>query len=128
MNRAAKFLKMAQRCFASLIFSVLFVACNRAAFPPLKNGDALRLDCVLLLEKFPEGEIPNYSWPASIKDLKPVGVVREKDNIKIWLYQERGKFAGGYHVFGDPQFSPSTKGVWIEKTKYKGIYVFKTAY
>jgi hypothetical protein len=106
----------------------LLTACSREAFQKVENGDQLRKDCVGLLEKYTGGEIPKGAWPKSIQALKPIQVTREGGNIRILMYQKPGKFTGGYCVYADANLTPSTKGVWVQKTGFKGVYRFETAY
>lgn len=94
----------------------------------LKDGQKLQLDCARLMEQFPSGKIPTNLWPRSIRELEPISVTREPNNIRILLKQERGKFTVGYDVFANLQLSPSTQGVWVQKTKTKGVYIFKWQY
>lgn len=114
-----------RKVFAVFFLGVLLAGCKQAKeFPAIKSGETLRLECVLLLEKFPRGEVPKTQWPRSVQDLKPIRVTGEQNSIRIWV--DRGKFSGGYQVFADPQFTPSNKGTWIQKTESKGIYIFQT--
>jgi hypothetical protein len=113
------------RIFAAAGLSLFLVACNRGDLPKLEKGEALRADCAILLNKYPEGEIPKAAWPRSVNDLKSIRVVREKDGIRIFTFEKNGRYTGGYCVFSDPQFAPSTQGVWIRKTEFKGIYQFR---
>jgi hypothetical protein len=108
--------------------SLLLASCSREVFPPIKEGEALRKDCIHLLEQFPQGDIPKLHWPKSIEAMKPLRVTGEQDHVHILLRREPGKFTVGYDVFADTQSIPSTKGVWIQKTRFKGIYEFKLAY
>lgn|GEM_PF-6133172 len=110
------------------VSSLLLASCSREVITPLQDGAKLRQDCGRLLEQFPLGEIPKNQWPRSVLNLKPMRVAREQNDIQILIHQEPGKFSGGYYVYLDAQLSPSTQGVWIEKTEFKGIYVFKTQY
>ncbi|MBA4148234.1 MAG: hypothetical protein H0X66_08960 [Verrucomicrobia bacterium] len=91
----------------------------------LKDGQKLHQDCVRLMEQFPSGEISKQIWPRSIRELKPIRVTREPNNIRILIKQERGKFTVGYDVFANLQLSPPTQGVWVQKTKTRGVYIFK---
>jgi hypothetical protein len=113
---------------ALLAGSVLLAACHRDPFRPIEDGEGLRQDCASLLERFPVGQIPSAQWPKSIQALKPIEVMREQENIRIWVYRKSGEFAGGYCVYTNALSSPSTKGVWVEKTKQKGVYKFRMAY
>jgi hypothetical protein len=113
------------RFFAAIALGGFLTGCNRADLPPLKNGEGLRADCAILMNSFPEGEIPQSVWPRSVKELKATRVEREKMNIRIYVVEKRGNFRGGYCVFLDPQLAPSTQGVWIQKTEFKGIYQFR---
>ena len=114
--------------FAVLIFAVFLMACHRQDMADLDSGKQLQIDCVHLMGKVSIGEIPATLWPRSIKDLKPIRVTRQENSIRILTAQERGKFTVGYDVFADGQMSPSTQGVWVQKTKTKGVYIFKMAY
>lgn len=111
-----------------LVASLFLVACHRAEFPAIKDGAMLRIECGNLMNQFSGGEIPPTNWPRSVKDLKPIRVVREPDAIRIFTHARRGKFTGGYCVFLDSQLTPSTQGVWIQKTEFKGVYIFKRGY
>jgi len=113
------------RIFAVVGLSLFLVGCNRSELPKLEKGEALRVDCAILLDQYPEGEIPKEAWPRSIKDLKPIRVAREKNGLRIFTFEKNGRYTGGYCVFPDPQFVPSTQGVWIRKTEFKGIYQFR---
>ena len=113
-----------QQLYVLFVAGLLLSACNRKAeFSPLKNGEGLRVDCSILMNSFPEGEISKGVWPRSVKDLKPTRVVREKNAVRIFV--EAKQFRGGYWVSPDPQSAPSTQGVWIQKTEFKGIYQFR---
>ncbi|MGZ5543576.1 MAG: hypothetical protein ACXWIU_02780 [Limisphaerales bacterium] len=94
----------------------------------LKDPAKLRADAVKLLEILPPGNVPKSQWPASFKALNPLSVTREPDNIKILLAHERGRFSVGYHIYADNERRPSTQGVWVEKTGFEGVYIFKTQY
>ncbi len=109
-------------------FSLLLIACRRDTFPTIQDGPALVQECAALLVQFPEGEIPKAKWPRSIAALHPIRVLRQPDDIQIWLYEQRGKFAGGYDVFANPLLAPSNQGVWVQKTAFKGVYLFKINY
>src|ERR1041384_7018887 len=112
-----------------LAASLMLVSCGqKAQIPPLKDGQALRQDCIKLMQQFPDGQILSSDWPASVKALKPIAVTRERDCVRILLKQERGKFAGVYAVFENAQLSPSTQGVWVRKTEFKGVYQYRTWY
>jgi hypothetical protein len=113
------------RLYPVLLMAVLFVACKRTEFPPLKNGEGLRADCAILMSKYPEGEIPSGAWPRSIRDLKATRVEREKSFVRIYVPDKRGDFKGGFFVFLDPQAIPPTQSIWIQKTEFKGIYQFR---
>ena len=104
------------------------VSCKRNDIPALDDGKKLQADCVRLMLQYPQGPISSTLWPNSIKELKPMSVIREENNIRILLKHEDGKFSVGYHVYSDPQLAPSTQGVWIQKTKTRGVYIYKTAY
>ena len=107
----------------------LLLGCNRQQdLADLSDGEKLRQDCVRLMEQFPAGEISSEIWPRSIRDLEPIRVTRQPNNIRIVVQQERGKFTLGYDVFANPQLSPSTKGVWVQRTRVKGVYIFKLQY
>jgi hypothetical protein len=108
--------------------AVLLFACKGKEMPALKDGNKLQQDCVRLMQLFDSGEIPSKMWMRSIKDLEPIRVTREKDNIRILVRQERGKYTVGYDVFADAQLVPSIQGVWVQKTKFKGVYVFQMPY
>jgi len=107
---------------------MLACGCHKEVVPQLTDGAKLRADAVRLLEGLPLGEVPKSQWPASVKALKPLAVTREADNIKILLAHEPGKFSVGYHVYREAQRTPSMQGVWIEKTGFEGIYLYKTQY
>jgi hypothetical protein len=111
----------------ALICALLVSACHKDMVPPLKDAARLRAEALKLME-LPQGDVPKTQWPGSVKDLKPLSVTRESDNIKILLAHERGKFSVGYHIYPDDQHRPSTRGVWIEKTGVEGIYIYKTQY
>src|SRR4051812_21765462 len=112
--------------FFAVIVCVLLLGCSRSVLPQLKNGEGLRADCAILMSKYAEGQpVPKEAWPRSVKDLKATRVDREKTGVRIYVAEKRGDFKGGYCVFLDPQFAPSTQGVWIRKTEYKGIYQFR---
>jgi hypothetical protein len=113
------------RIFAVLVLSSwLATGCNRGGVSKLENGDALRADCSILMSKYPGGDIPKGAWPRSIKELKATRVVREKADVKIYVSEKPGNFMG-YYVFLETQSGPPTRGIWIEKTPFKGIYQFK---
>jgi hypothetical protein len=117
-------MKSPQHFFVLIVSCLLLAACNgKEEFQPLKSGEGLRADCSILINSFPEGEIPQNVWPKSVKELAPVRVVREKNAVRIFV--EREKFRGGYWVSPDPQLAPSTQNVWIQKTEHKGIYQFR---
>jgi len=109
---------------ALVVISWLTIGCNRSGMAKLENGDALRADCSILMGKYPEGEIPKAAWPRSIKALKATRVVREKMDVQIYLSEKPGNLTG-YYVFLDQQTGPSTRGIWIQKTSFIGIYQFK---
>ena len=113
--------------FPVLVLSLLLAACGRKASTPPVSGEQLRLDCIRLLQ-LPEGEIPKDTWPKSVAELKPLKVERQSDRIAILQRHEDRKFSQGYYVFADPQSSPSTRGVWIQRTEWKGVFIFKTQY
>ena len=106
----------------------LLLGCKPKAMPELENGAKLQQDCITLMGQFASGDIPANLWPRSIKELKPLRVTREENKVRILLRREQGKFTVGYDVFADRTQSPSTQGVWVEKTKVKGVYIFKMAY
>ncbi|MDB6121402.1 MAG: hypothetical protein JWQ71_395 [Pedosphaera sp.] len=114
--------------FTLFVASLMLVSCRHDTFPSIKDGDALRNDCIRLLEQFPQSEIPKAGWPRSVQALKPIRVTGRSNHIEILLHQEPGKFTGGYDVFADPQLSPSNQGVWVQKTAVKGVYIFKMPY
>jgi hypothetical protein len=109
-------------------FAVLLFSCKQKEMPGIKDGNKLQQDCVRLMGLIEAGEVPAKLWTRSIKDLEPIRVTRETNNIRILVRQERGKYTVGYDIFSDPQFAPSTQGVWVQKTKFKGVYVFKMPY
>lgn len=111
-----------------LLCACLFSACHKEVVAPLKDPAKLRADAARLLQELPPGDIPKTTWPPSIKALNPLQVTREPDNIKILLAHENGKFSVGYHVYADNEHRPSTQGVWVEKTGFEGIYIYKTQY
>ncbi len=119
---------MRRSIFMAMIFSLFLAACGRnsAALPPA-NPEQLRLDCIHLLSQ-PEGEIASDKWARSITALKPLEVSRDADHIVITQQHEDGRFSRGYYVYADPQTIPPGKGVWIQKTEWKGIYIYKTQY
>jgi hypothetical protein len=111
----------------SVLFAILMLAsCGRSPITKVENGNALRADCVRLLNDMPLGDIEPKQWPRSIQDLKPVRVVREENDIKIWTAQHTPQGSTGYYVFPNVQLSPPTKGIWIEKTEFQGIFIFKS--
>jgi hypothetical protein len=112
--------------FTGLACLWLLAGCHRNAFPAIKNEKTLQQDCMTLLEKFPEGEIAKDQWPRTVAALKPLKVEREGESIRIWTHQETGQYANGYYVFKDWGMSPPSKGVWIKKTQFPGIYRFET--
>ena len=110
---------------------VLLAGCSKPKgdeLANLENGQKLQQDCARLMEQFPSGVIASNIWPRSIRELEPISVTREPNNIRILIKQERGKFTVGYDVFANLQLSPSTQGVWVQKTKTKGVYIFKWQY
>jgi len=111
------------RISAAVVLSLLLVACNHSELPKLEKGEALRADCAILMGKFSEGEIPQDAWPRSVKDLKPTRVVREQNAVRIFVQEKN--FHTGYYVSPNLQAAPSTQGVWIRKTEFKGIYQFR---
>jgi hypothetical protein len=113
---------------ALLAGGVLLAACHRDPFVQVEDGETLLRDCAPLLERFPAGQIQSVQWPKSVQALKPIEVVREQENIRIWVYRKQGEFAGGYCIYTNALSSPSTKGVWVEKTKQKGVYKFRMVY
>ncbi len=114
------------RIFAVLMAGMLLLACRKKEdFPAIADGKLLQKDCAHLLAQPADGEIPRSQWPKSIQALKPLHVIKHQNDIQILTYQQPGKMVGGYYVYADPQFSPSTQGVWIQKTGTKGIYIFK---
>jgi hypothetical protein len=121
-------LKLLRLILLLVVGGWLLTACSRETFRKIENGEQLRRDCVELLDKYAGGEIPKGAWPKSVQVLKPMHVTREAENIRILMYQKQGKFAGGYCVFRDVSQAPSTKGVWVQKTAFKGVYRFETAY
>lgn len=109
----------------ALTVGILLVGCGpKKEFAEIKSGETLRLECVLLLQKYRSGEIPKAQWPRSVQELKPIRVTAEQNSVRIWV--KRPKFSGGYQVFAEPQYLPSTKGTWIQKTEFKGIYIFQS--
>lgn len=118
-------MKFASHIFAGLTFVLLLAGCNRSGYPTIKDANALQRDCIGLLEKFPVGEIAKDQWPRTVAALGPVQVEREGESIRIWTHQERGRYANGYYVFRDGQLSPPSRGVWIKKTKFTGVYRFE---
>ncbi|MDB6029338.1 MAG: hypothetical protein JWM68_5561 [Verrucomicrobiales bacterium] len=113
----------------TLLISVeLLTACQPKALPELQDGAKLQQDCIRLMGQFAGGDIPANLWPRSIKELKPLRVTREENKVRILFRRERGKFTVGYDVFADGTQSPSTQGVWVQKTKVKGVYMFKMQY
>ncbi|MFN7139040.1 MAG: hypothetical protein ACK4UN_06860 [Limisphaerales bacterium] len=117
-----------QICFVAGFLFLLIGCRQKDEMAELKDGHKLLLDCVRLMDQFPSGEISKELWPKSVRDLKPIRVTRERDNIRILVKQESGKYTVGYDVFADPRKSPSAQGVWVQKTKVKGIYIFKLQY
>jgi hypothetical protein len=114
--------------FVVLLCGLVMSACHKQTVEPLKNPAQLRADAMKMLKDLPVGDVPKAHWPESIKALKPLSVTREADDVKILVAQERGKFSVGYQVFRDGQRRPSTQGVWIEKTGFEGVYIYKTQY
>lgn len=113
----------------SVLCALLFFGCSKSTVDThLKDPATLRADAMRMLKDLPGGDVPKTQWPKSIKALNPLSVTREADNINILLAHERGKFSVGYHVFRDPDKRPSMAGVWLEKTGFEGIYVYKTQY
>ena len=90
--------------FVLSVFSGLLVACNRSDIPKLEKGETLRTDCAILLNQFPEGEIPKNAWPRSVRDLKPIRVAQEKNGIRIFTHE--GNYTGGYCIFPDQRSAP----------------------
>ncbi len=112
-----------------LLCAFFLSACHKEAVAPLKDPAKLRSDAVKMLEDaVPVGDVPKSQWPASIKALKPISVMKELDNIKILLAHEQGRYSVGYHIYRDADRKPSTQGVWVEKTAFEGIYIYKTQY
>jgi hypothetical protein len=132
MNERRQNMKLHLNSWRSVLFllfcSVCLTACQRKEVASIEDGKKLQEDCARLMTQYQAGEIPMKILPRSIKDLKPIRVTREENNIRILLEHERGKFTVGYDVFANLQLSPSTKGVWVQKTKFKGVYIFKMAY
>ena len=105
---------------------IALIACNGSKdISELKDGPKLRQDCLVLLSRIPQGEIPQTAWPRSIKELEPMRVSCEQDKVRILLRRENGRYTVGYDIFADTTKAPSTQGVWVQKTKVKGIWVFK---
>lgn len=110
-------------------FVILLIGCKPSReLSELENGGKLQQDCARLLTQFQPGDIPKNLWPLSIKQLKPIRVTREDSKIRILVQQEQGKFTVGYDVFSDTRLAPSTQGVWVQKTKFKGVWIFKLPY
>jgi hypothetical protein len=118
-------MKSARQILALLSVVLLLAGCGRKAFPSIKDEKTLQQDCMALVDKFPVGEIAKTDWPRSVAALHPVQVEREGESIRIWTHQEDGQYANGYYVFRDWESSPPSKGVWIRKTKFPGIYRFE---
>lgn len=114
--------------FLTVLCALVVVACHKQTVEPLQNPAQLRADAMKMMKDLPVGDVPPAQWPESIKALKPLSVTREADDIKILVAHERGKFSVGYEVFRDGQRRPSTQGVWIEKTGFEGVYLYKTQY
>lgn len=109
-----------------MVGGFLLAGCGKKeVFTPLKHGEKLRSECLILQQKYSSGEIPPAAWPGTIKELKPSRVVAESNKIRIFLPQPDQRYQGGYDVFTEANPAPSTKGVWIQKTKVKGIYIFQ---
>jgi hypothetical protein len=110
-----------------ILASLLLVSCGKKAdpMPTLQDGAKLQKDCVQLFNAYQSGEIPKNRLPHSVSDLKPLRVTREPNCIEVVIFEERGKGSWGYDVFPDMQSTPSTKGVWVQKTETKGVYIFK---
>jgi hypothetical protein len=107
----------------------MFTACKpNKELPELTNGLQLQQDCVRLLQDFQRGPVVETHWPRSIRELKPMSVSREENKIRILLRREQGKYTVGYDVFADINMAPSTQGVWVQKTKFKGVWIFKLQY
>lgn len=111
-----------------LLCALLFSGCHKDSVAPLKDPAKLRSDAARMLQELPPGNVLKSQWPPSIKALNPMSVTRESDNIKILLAHENGRFSLGYHIYPDNDHRPSTQGVWVEKTGFEGIYIYKTQY
>ncbi len=81
-----------------------------------------------MLEQLPKGPVAKDLWPRSVKALKPIRVELMADRITILLQHEDRRFSMGYDVYADPKTTPSTHGVWIQKTPWKGVFIYKTQY
>jgi hypothetical protein len=114
--------------FVILLCALFVSACHKETVAPLNNPALLRADAMKMLKDLSPGDVPKAQWPESIKALNPLSVTRERDHIKILVAHEGGKFSVGYQVFADGQRRPSTQGVWIEKTGFEGVYMYKTQY
>jgi hypothetical protein len=115
----------------AVLFSLLLLAagCRKSQdLPEVADGFRLQQDCAALLAQLPPGDVPPHAWPKSVAALKPSRVERQPNNIRILLRHNGGKYSVGYDVFANTHLSPSTQGVWVQKTKWKGVWIFKLQY
>ena len=105
-----------------LTLAVLSLSSCTPDFPPIRDPDKLRSDCVALHKNYPDGEITPEHWPASVAALNPVHVDRDGLMVIIITDSEPGQQPRGYAVTeigGEPQSH-------YELTmRYPGIYSFK---
>jgi hypothetical protein len=136
-----------------LILSLLLISCSGSKLPKIQDPEALRKDCAILYQEFPETiktnipvgtpaylriipkSIPEEKWTPAILALKPVKVFRCTFGISIWIGGNANENVG-YYVFCDPYLGPSDTpngmgesseaGMAFIKTNMKGIYEFPT--
>jgi hypothetical protein len=110
--------------FSIILICCLLAGCKREALPAIRDGAALRQDCLALCQQLPSGYVPRQKWPASISELNPAKVVYDSNVIEITLRQDTTKVSG-YVVLVEDDTRPSIQYSSIEPTGIKGVYQFE---
>jgi hypothetical protein len=131
-------------CFCSL----MMVSCSCHELPPVKDAEALRKDCAILLNQFPPRElptnepnqqlgirpIPKAKWLSSIQALQPSQVYSYGGGILLWIDGTRsmkdiGKYWNGYYIIVNPELpappQAATNHFVFSPTKQDGIHLMK---
>ena len=110
-----------------VVYCLILVGCKREVLPAIRDGAALRRDCVALGQQLPSEYIPRQKWSASISELQPAKVVYDSNVIEITVRQDSTKVSG-YVVLVKEETWPAIHYSSIEPTGTEGVYKFELPY